>query len=99
MLFPSHTSDVSKYYFVREFKRYIGAAMNQQSHPQHSDLTDIFFKITKDMIPASTAVLAKFIQIPVSPKGHRTTIRITGKIRAVDTEISVASFAFSTATI
>ena len=48
-------------------------------------------------IPASTAVPAKFSQIPVSPSGHNRITSTTGKISAVDTEINEAARDFSMA--
>ena len=56
-------------------------------------------RMTADITAARAEVTAKFSQIPVSPKGHSAMINITGKIRAVDTEIRVAGRGFSMASI
>ena len=56
-------------------------------------------RITADITAARADVPAKFSQIPVSPKGHSAMVNITGKIRAVDTEIRDAGRGFSMASI
>ena len=48
-------------------------------------------------MPASTAVPAKFSQMPVSPRGHSTPMSTTGNTSAVDTEMAEAATGFSMA--
>ena len=47
----------------------------------------------------SSEAPAKFNQIPVKPRGHNTMSKITGKIKAVDMEITEAGNDFSIASI
>ena len=52
-----------------------------------------------DSMPARTAVPAKLSHRPVSPRGHKSATRMTGKTRAVETEMRDADAGFSTASI
>ena len=52
-----------------------------------------------ERIIASKEVAAKLSQMPVSPSGQSTTISNSGKIKAVETEISEAGTGFSIASI
>ncbi len=58
-----------------------------------------FSKMTADKTAASTDVPAKFSQMPVSPSGQKTRIKITGKTRAVDTDMREAGSGFSMASM
>ena len=55
--------------------------------------------ITAARPPASSEVPAKFSHSPVRPSGQKTATSSTGKISAVETEISVAAPARSMASM
>ena len=59
----------------------------------------IRMRMPADNTAARTDVPAKLSQIPVSPRGQSAAISITGKTRAVDTEIRDAGSGFSMASI
>ena len=58
-----------------------------------------FFKINTAVMAARRAVPAKFSHMPVSPRGHRSIISITGNTNAVDTDMTAAGRGFPIASI